>query len=90
MGSALRSIARGTTWRDGRRRHLRPGLCLSAVISTDGITTNYCPFGHAYVGRVGTASLTTLLSKAPGTIECEYEDNQPQCRDLAVTALDTP
>jgi hypothetical protein len=30
---------------------------------------------------------TDILSKPSGTIECEYEDNQPQCRDLAVTCF---
>jgi GMP synthase (glutamine-hydrolysing) len=63
---------------DGGRRRL---ISRRAVTSTDGVTADYYPFDHAFLGRVANRIINEvpginrvtydITSKPPGTIEWE-------------------
>jgi GMP synthase (glutamine-hydrolysing) len=65
----------------GDERTYESVLALRAVTSTDGMTADYYPFDHAFLGRVATRIINEvkgvnrvvydITSKPPGTIEWE-------------------
>ncbi len=65
----------------GDERTYEAVLALRAVTSTDGMTADYYPFDHAFLGRVATRIINEvkgvnrvvydITSKPPGTIEWE-------------------
>ena len=65
----------------GDERTYEAVLALRAVTSTDGMTADYYPFDHAFLGRVATRIINDVkgvnrvvydvTSKPPGTIEWE-------------------
>ncbi len=65
----------------GDERTYEAVLALRAVTSTDGMTADYFPFDHAFLGRVATRIINEvkgvnrvvydITSKPPGTIEWE-------------------
>ncbi|WOR14598.1 glutamine-hydrolyzing GMP synthase [Hyphomonas sp. FCG-A18] len=65
----------------GDERTYESVLALRAVTSTDGMTADYFPFDHAFLGRVATRIINEvkgvnrvvydITSKPPGTIEWE-------------------
>jgi len=65
----------------GDARTYEKVLALRAVTSTDGMTADYYPFPHDFLGRVATRLINEvrginrvvydITSKPPGTIEWE-------------------
>ena len=65
----------------GDGRTYDQACALRAVTSTDGMTADYYPFEHAFLGRVAARIINEcrginrvtydITSKPPGTIECE-------------------
>ena len=65
----------------GDERTYENVLALRAVTSTDGMTADYFPFEHDFLGRVATRIINevkgvnrvvyAITSKPPGTIEWE-------------------
>ena len=66
---------------DGDVRTYEAVLALRAVTSVDGMTADYYPYDHAFLGRVATRIINEvkgvnrvvydITSKPPGTIEWE-------------------
>jgi GMP synthase (glutamine-hydrolysing) len=50
---------------------LKQPLRSQPIFSTDGMTADYCPFDHVFLGRVANRVTYDITSKPPGTIEWE-------------------
>ena len=70
----------------GDGRTYDQACALRAVTSTDGMTADYYPFDHAFLGRVANRIINEVrginrvtydvTSKPPGTIEWEYSSSK--------------